>query len=259
MLFEARIQKNENLRENYFRIDFATPLTPDDVAPGQFVHVAIPGLQDRLLRRPFSVCDISESGVLSVVYKVVGAGTSHLAELSSDESCGILGPLGQPFTPPMSGETPVIVAGGYGAAATYILAKRSPSPGKLLLGARTQRDLLMRHDFEDLGFEVMVATDDGSEGVSGLVTDLLREELADESGGRRFYGCGPEPMLMAMARILDVAGTHGEISLDQLMCCGVGACFACVAKVKDSESKDGWRYARTCVEGPVFDSRNIVT
>jgi dihydroorotate dehydrogenase electron transfer subunit len=259
MLFESKIIENRELRGDYRKVVFDTPLKAAEVAPGQFVHVEIPNLRERVLRRPFSICDVSESGALTLVYKIVGVGTEALSALPAGGSCGILGPLGTPFSVPGPGETPIVVAGGYGSAATYILAKRSLEPGVLLLGARSAEDLILVDEFEKLGFEVRLATDDGSAGIKGFVTELLRPFL--ESGGtgkHRFYGCGPQGMLMAMGRELVAAGIDGEISLDELMCCGVGACFACVAKVKDASSGDGWRYARTCVEGPVFKASEVV-
>ena len=153
---------------------------------------------------------------------------------------------------------PVAVCGGYGAAATFMLTQRAKQPGVLLLGARSAADIILTRDYEERGFEVKVATDDGSMGHKGRVTELIDQLLAEKPGRKFFfYGCGPHPMLMALAKLLDKKGLDGQLSIDHLMCCGVGACFACVIKMNDPESPDGFRYARTCSEGPVFDATEV--
>ena len=257
MLEDSSIISNEILKGDYRKVEFSAPEISPSVLPGQFVHVQIAQLKDRILRRPFSICDVSDKGVLTIVYKIVGEGTAKLAELQPGTECNLMGPLGVPFSIPKAIEVPVLVAGGYGSAATYILAKRSANPGILLLGARSDDDLILIEDFEKLGFEVRVATENGARGKQGLVTELLQDVL-DEPGvkNKRFYGCGPHGMLMAMGQMLLANSNDGELSLDHLMCCGVGACFACVVKVKD-DNPDGWRYARTCNEGPVFKASNV--
>ena len=107
--------------------------------------------------------------------------------------------------------------------------------------------------YREAGFDVRVATDDGSMGSKGVVTSLIPQLLEDYKGKKLFfYGCGPHPMLMALGRMLKELSLDGELSIDHKMCCGVGACFACVIKVNDPESADKWRYARSCSEGPVF-------
>jgi dihydroorotate dehydrogenase electron transfer subunit len=196
---------------------------------------------------------------MSIVYKVVGVGTKALSQTPPGAECGVMAPLGNSFSVPEKEEIPVIVAGGYGSAATDILAKRSPTPGKLLLGARSEKDVIISERFEGIGFRVEISTDAGSLGKKGLVTELLEPylEQAARGGKLRFYGCGPNPMLMAMAETLENAGLDGELSLDQMMCCGVGACFACVEKIKSPSYEDGWRYARTCSEGPIFKASEI--
>lgn len=257
MLENCEIVSNDVLKGDYRRVVFHAPSIASKVLPGQFAHVQIAKLRDRILRRPFSICEIDDSGNLTLVYKIVGRGTAALAELPSGETCSILGPQGIPFSTPAPDETPVIVAGGYGSAATLILARMSPTPGILLLGARTTEDLMLIDEFEKIGFEVRVATEDGSMGTKGLVTSLLQDILTEASSAKfAFKGCGPHGMLMAVGKMLLAADMDGELSLDHLMCCGVGACFACVVKIK-ADNTDGWRYARTCNEGPVFKASDI--
>lgn len=256
----GEIVSNRILQSEYCEVKFYVPEICVKTRAGQFVHVKIANLKDRLLRRPFSISDVSESGLLTVVYKRVGKGTEALFALPVGTVCDLLGPLGNPYSPPKDDEFPVIVAGGYGSAATYLIAKNSPGKGVLLLGARSKDDLILIDKFTAAGFEVRISTDDGSEGHKGLVTELVDRVIEDNKNKKiRFYGCGPTPMLLALAKMLQDRGYgDAELSLDHLMCCGVGACFACVVKVK-ADNADNWRYARTCKEGPVFKAAEVYT
>jgi dihydroorotate dehydrogenase electron transfer subunit len=252
---KAEIILNVNIKADYYKVVFNAPHVSGAVLPGQFIHVQIAGLRDRILRRPFSVCDTSADGLLTVVYKVVGEGTKVLSELKTGAVCDVLGPLGTPYSLPMDDEYPVIAAGGYGSAATYILAKQTKRKGVLLLGAKTEKDLILADDYKQLGFDVKITTEDGSFGAKGFVTSLLKEYFEKNKNDRmKFYGCGPNPMMIAVAKMASQYGKKVELSMDYAMCCGVGACYACVVKIKDMESSNGWKYARTCREGPVFSS-----
>jgi len=252
------ILANRRLTDAYFQVDLHAPRVAPLVRPGQFVHVRMPALEHRLLRRPFSVFNVEPgTGRLSIIYKVVGEGTRHLAALGPDEALDVLGPLGVGFTlPGRDAVRPVIVAGGYGAAATYLLARRSPVPCLCLLGGRTAEDVLLQAEFEALGCAVRLATDDGSAGHAGVVTELLEAALDEGGTNSPIYACGPNPMLREVARILLARGLDAEVSLDHVMCCGVGACFACVVKMR-AENEAGWEYVRTCLDGPVFRASRI--
>lgn len=243
---------NRRIKGEYFRLTFSAPEIAATASAGSFTHLRIDRRQDRILRRPFSIHDTDRAtGEVTVVYKVVGRGTSALSALGPGETIDAMGPLGRPFTPAAPGVLPVAVAGGYGAAALFMLTRHAP--GVLLMGARSSGDVILTERYREAGFDVRVATNDGSEGVRGLVTELI-PPLIEENRDRKlfFYGCGPHPMLMALAKMLRERDLDGELSVDHVMCCGVGACFGCVVKVNDPDSSDGWRYARSCSEGPVF-------
>ena len=253
----GEVLSNEVLQDSYHKIEFYVPEICKKTKPGQFVHIQIPNLKERILRRPFSICNVTEQGVLTVAYKVVGIGTQALADVQPGAVADVMGPFGVPFSIPADDEFPVIIGGGYGSAATYLLAQSAAQKGVLILGARSKDDLILVDKFEELGFEVLTTTNDGSHGHKGLVTDLIPHVIEKHGDKKlRFYGCGPKGMLMAMGKILNEDNHKTELSLDQMMCCGIGACFACVIKVVD-DNEDGWRYARTCNEGPVFDSNNV--
>lgn len=254
----ATITSNQKLQSQYFQIDLSVEQIPGMTGPGQFVHVQLPEFNHRVLRRPFSIFDVDGSdNRLSIVYKVVGEGTQHLSRLREGESLDLLGPLGNGFSLPPANTRPVIVAGGYGSAATYLISKHADLPPLYLLGGRSAEDLLLIDTLEAAGCEVQVATDDGSRGHKGVVTDLLESLLqAPQQSSDPIYACGPVPMLKTVGRIVLQHGLDAEVSLDHEMACGIGACLACVVRMKD-DSPEGWSYVRTCKDGPVFKARNV--
>lgn len=256
----GEILSNVNLKGDYFSIEFYAPEVAEKACAGQFVHVKIGDDRgDWILRRPFSICNTDvEKGTVNVVYKVVGKGTAALSRIAPGVCCDVMGPLGNGFVP-VEDAVPVAVCGGYGAAATFMLT-RSAKNGVLLLGARSTADIILTDRYEKAGFDVRLATNDGSAGMQGLVTDLIPQLLAERPEEKFcFYACGPHPMLMALAKLLNKLGQDGQLSIDHRMCCGVGSCFACVVKVNDPGSADGWRYARSCSEGPVFKLEDVYT
>ncbi len=242
------------LAQGYHVLTLKAPALAAEAQPGQFVHVRIPNLEASRLRRPFSIYDADPaSGTLFVLYKVVGFGTRHLAELPIGTTLQVLGPIGKPF--PLHPEgMPYLVGGGYGVAPLWFLATRLPRKGILFVGGRTAADILEVERFREAGWEVRVATQDGSQGTQGLVTAPLDEALA-ENPNAELYACGPDGMLRAVGERAMQYGIKGWLSLDKHMVCGVGACLACVQKINASE---GERLVRVCVDGPVFESREIV-
>lgn len=253
------ILSGEALNGSYRRIVFQAPDLARAAAPGQFVNVRIPVLRDRILRRPFSICDADPvSGTLTIVFKIVGAGTEALARMRPGETCDLLGPLGHGYTMPGDpGVIPILVAGGCGSASTFFLAKQLAKKGILIAGARTRDELLLIKDYRSIGFQVMLATDDGSLGHRGLVTNLLPCALESAGPRAKIYGCGPEPMLYALGKLAITLGAECELSLEQHMCCGVGACYACVVKIKDKSDPAHWVYSRSCKEGPVYNAEEL--
>jgi dihydroorotate dehydrogenase electron transfer subunit len=251
----AQIVSNQRDTDLYFRLVLKAPGIAPGVQPGQFVHVRILPMKEALLRRPFSVFQ-AEGDTLSILYKAVGQGTELLSRMGPGEELSLIGPLGHGFTVPERGDmTPLLVAGGYGMAAMYLLAQRSPQKGIVFVGGRRGVDILCQAEFQALGWEVRVTTEDGSQGEKGLVTQPLLAELRRGSAGRMLFACGPTPMLKAVGKIAEEFNLPAELSMDEHMCCGVGVCLTCVIPVK---AGDGWEYQRTCTEGPVFDAREIV-
>ncbi|HTY89348.1 MAG TPA: dihydroorotate dehydrogenase electron transfer subunit [Candidatus Acidoferrum sp.] len=265
----VQIVANERDTDSYFRVVLRAPDIAPLIQPGQFAHVRVPTLKDALLRRPFSIFQVA-GDTFSILYKTIGKGTDALARLGSGEELSVIAPLGHGFTgPKRGGEIPLLVAGGYGMAAMYLLAERSPQKGIVFVGGRRRVDILCEKEFATLGWDVRVATEDGSHGKKGLVTQPLLAVIKNsklKTQNFKIYACGPTAMLKAVAKIADEFKVPAELSMDEHMCCGVGVCLTCVIPVKTAdgprraeahEREGGWEYQRTCTEGPVFDSRKI--
>ena len=253
----VRIIANARDTDSYFRLVLRAPQIVPFIQPGQFAHVRIPSPSDALLRRPFSIFQV-EGGTFSILYKTVGKGTDALSRMRAGGELSVIAPLGHGFTvPDAGGETPLLVAGGYGMAAMFLLAQRSPQKGIVFAGGRRRVDILCEQEFAALGWDVRATTEDGSHGEKGLVTQPLLAELRNpksEIRNPKLFACGPTPMLKAVGKIAEDLNLPAEISADEHMCCGVGVCLTCVLPVKTA---GGWEYQRTCTEGPVFDSRAI--
>jgi dihydroorotate dehydrogenase electron transfer subunit len=250
----VQIVSNQRSTDDYYLLVVRAPGIAPLVQPGQFGHVRILPMKDALLRRPFSIYQVADD-TLSILYKNVGKGTGVLSRARAGEELSMIGPLGHGFTVPESKrEIPLLVAGGYGMAALYLLAERSPQKGIVFVGGRRGVDILCEEEFRKLGWEVRVTTEDGSRGERGLVTQPLEAELERNVTGRKLFACGPTPMLKAVARIAAKHDLPAELSLDEHMCCGVGVCLTCVVPIRTAP---GWEYQRSCTEGPVFDARKV--
>ncbi|MGO9586862.1 MAG: dihydroorotate dehydrogenase electron transfer subunit [Limisphaerales bacterium] len=251
----VQIVSNECDTNSYFRLVVRAPRIAPLIQPGQFAHVRVLPLKDALLRRPFSIFQV-EGETFSILYKTVGKGTEVLARMQAGEEISAIAPLGHGFTvPKRGGETPLLVAGGYGMAAMYLLAQRSPQKGIVFVGGRRRVDILCEKEFRALDWDVRVTTEDGSLGEKGLVTKPLQAELKRRTKGRKLFACGPTGMLKAVGQLAEEFKVPAELSMDEHMCCGVGVCLTCVIPIKTG---DGWEYQRTCTEGPVFDSQNVL-
>ncbi len=254
---KCKVVSHAEMGAGYRRLLLESPLIAAEAQPGQFVHVKVPELEASALRRPFSIFNAAD-GLLELLYKTVGRGTTALTAVKEGDAVTVLGPLGHGF--PMKCEgVPLFVGGGYGVAPLYFLAKRFvqaaglPQP-KVFIGGRTKSDLLALDRFAELGVSVQTATNDGSAGVKGMVTDPLDDELSQLwHEGKRFelFACGPDPMLKAVAMRATGTGSKGWISMDRHMICGVGACYACIQKTVRGNS-------RCCIEGPVFAAEDLV-
>lgn len=215
-------------------------------APGQFINIKIDGL---FLRRPISICDWTETTV-TVIYKVVGRGTELLKTYEPGRQLNALSALGNGFTPARAGKRPLLIGGGVGVPPLYGLCRKLVEAGArptVILGFNTEHDAFYIEEFRELGAEVLVASADGSIGQRGFVTDVV-QSLSEPA--TFFYTCGPEPMLRALDKALP-DGLEGQMSFEERMGCGFGACMGC-----SCETKYGAK--RICKDGPVLERSEIL-
>jgi dihydroorotate dehydrogenase electron transfer subunit len=254
---DAYVLKQTSMTAEYRVLRLSAPVIASSVRPGQFVHVRIPRLELSVLRRPFSVYR-AEGETLSILYKTVGAGTRVLNDIRAGDRVSLIGPLGNGFPEPAAGQFPVLVAGGYGVAPLFMLASRGARRGIVFIGGASAKDVLCAEDFRKLDWEVRIATEDGSLGTRGRVTASLDPWLAErkDPAPPEFFACGPDGLLKAIGDRAIAGNWRAWLSLDKHMGCGVGACLACVQKIRDANGNVEWK--RVCKDGPVFEAREIV-
>ena len=250
---KAKIISNSRLIGNYWYLEFESRQIAQQSSPGQFVNIKVSDSMAPLLRRPLSIHAVCASQV-KVIYELRGEGTQILSSRKPGEILDIIGPLGNGFSYrrilKSRGINNILIAGGIGVAPLVFLAKELKSTKPLvLIGARTKKDILCAREFKALGCAVKFATDDGSVGFKGRVTDLLKIILAEHkiSG---IFSCGPHLMLKTVTQIAKENKIDAQLSLEEHMACGVGACLGCVV-----ETKDG--YKTVCKDGPVFSSEEL--
>jgi len=257
---KAIILSNAKVADGYFKLSLNAPWMAQ-ARPGQFMQVKISDDFKTLLRKPFGFHRIIKSGkkkVVEILYKAVGPGTEALSKKNSRKSLDIIGPLGNGFdistTKTRRQVTHILVAGGIGVAPLVALAETLPAKSKIyvLIGTSTKSHILCEKEFKKLGAETLIATEDGSKGKKGLITERLKSLVPTISHKlSTIYACGPNAMLKEVSRLSKKNGVACQILLEEYMACGVGACLGCAVMTKDG-------YKMVCKDGPVFDARQIV-
>ena len=236
-LFE--IKSNDCIAKNVYRMQLAGDTK--GILPGQFVNIRVEG---QFLRRPISVCNITD-GLLTIIYKVVGVGTEAMSHLPIGTQLDVLTILGNGYDLSKAGDQPLLVGGGVGVPPMYMLARQLCEMGKevkVILGFNTQDEVFYEDEFRALGCDVTVTTVDGSHGVKGFVTNVVDGQQS------YYYTCGPLPMIKALINAL---GTKGEVSMEERMGCGFGACMGCTIQTTKGPK-------RVCKEGPVFPAGELI-
>lgn len=260
----AEVLYNREIGPGYFKMGLACSGIAREAKAGQFVQIKCSDESDPLLRRPFSIHRLIRSAKrvtgAEILYEVVGRGTEILSGKKRGGLIRLLGPLGKGFTLPRAGSTAILVGGGIGVAPLFFLADYMA--GKtintvVLIGAKTRRLVLCEKDFKKTGAEVQVSTEDGSRGYKGVVTGPLRRILR-RTEAVVVYACGPRPMLRSVAKTSEEKGAPCQISLEEKMACGIGACLGCAVKVRDTERKRGVVHKLACKDGPVFDAEEMM-
>ena len=247
---QALIVTNQALSADVYRMVVHTPKISACCIPGQFVMVRMPGANDPLLRRPLSIAGADrESGMLTLIYRLVGRGTQQMAAAPVGAVLDVMGPLGRGFD--LSAARLLLVGGGIGLAPLLFAAQRCcPSPVEVLAVGRTKDELFWTELFRQSCNQVHVTTDDGSLGLCGTCADALPELLMTG----KYDGvltCGPRPMMQRVAALATAAGVRTQVSLEEHMACGLGACLSCTCVTADGGSR------QVCKDGPVFWSEEV--
>ena len=257
---KCRVLDHQQLSPQHYKLTLASPYISSHAEPGQFVNVKCAEGYDPLLRRPLSIHRISkEHKRFELLYEVVGKGTELLSHSSVGSEIDILGPLGKGFTVNPDKKISILVAGGMGVAPLLFLAEYLKNKVKvlyILIGAKSRDLVLCEEEFKNISDQVLIATDDGSYGKKGFISDLLLNFLNDQLGTRdaglaTIYSCGPQPMLRAISDLAFQKKIDCQVSMEQKMACGIGTCLGCVIQTKDG-------YKKVCDEGPVFDGKDII-
>ncbi len=274
---QAIIINNKKITDNYYKLTLNCADIAHTACPGQFVMLKVNNGYDPLLRRPFGIHSVNQNNI-EILYQVVGQGTKLMSRLVPKEFIDVFGPLGNGFVIDKDIKQALLIAGGVGVAPMLYLAQQLRNRNtdiRLFLGGKNKADLLALDDFTRLGVSLHLATEDGSYGTKGLITDLLadylnlqrnsltlpspqRGEEAISICDMAVFACGPKAMLAHVSSLAKSADLVCQVSLDTAMACGVGACGGCVVKVKNAAASDGFVYARVCKDGPVFTADKII-
>ena len=245
------VSGKKQLGAGLFELALRAPEISGLAKPGQFVHISCG--EARLLRRPISICD-AQDGLLRVVFAVKGEGTQWLSERTEGDELDLLGPAGHGFDLTKLGDRPVFIGGGIGVPpmlGTMKAAKAQGAQPTAILGFRNQDAVILEQEFQALG-TVYTATDDGSYGIHGFVSNVLEEHLGEFTS---VCCCGPKGMLKALAALAEQAGIPCQVSMEERMGCGIGACLVCACALKSENGET--RYGHVCKDGPVFDSKEV--
>lgn len=246
----AEIIRHTSLSDGIFDMTLKAEEIAKEAKAGQFISVYLNN-KSKILPRPISICGIDkEAGTLRIVYRTVGDGTKELSDYKEGEMVKILGPLGNGFT--QKDKKAILIGGGIGIPPMLELMKQLDCDKIAVLGYRDS-DMFLKDEFEAVG-DVVISTEDGSFGTKGNVIDVIKEQGVE---GSIIYACGPTPMLRGIKAYAEEMGIEAQISMEERMACGIGACLACVCKSKEKDAHSNVHNKRICKDGPVFLSTEV--
>ncbi len=246
------VSSRTELAEGIYSFEILCPEICAAAVPGQFVHIRVEG---SVLRRPISICGIDrENGILRLIIEIRGQGTAKIVGLEPGEKIDMLAPLGHGFTIDPDFKKVILIGGGIGTPPMLPIAQAYGERSVAITGFRTQKAAILQDDFSQTGAKTILCTDDGSAGIHGFVTQPLKE-LAEAGGIDAVYACGPMPMLKGVAAICRANGIFCEVSLEERMACGIGACLGCACPTIRNDEE---YYAHVCKDGPVFNAEEVL-
>jgi len=265
-IYMGEVSKNEEIQFDYFLMKVTLPLSFADPLPGQFVMIRIAGLHDPFLSRPISIYSYTRGKsncAIELFYRVVGKGTQILAGLIKGSQVEISGPLGESYTINPAKKNIVFIAGGIGVAPLTLLAQHlcktvchDAATMTFYLGAQTADAVVGLDHLRKYCYKIFVCTDDGSLGEKSLVTTRFQKDIKKYTpADTAIYACGPKPMIQSLSKMLD-GEYFCQVSLEERMACGVGACVGCAVAVRDEQGQKA--YKRVCADGPVFDLQKVI-
>lgn len=255
-VLHEKIISTKKLAPEIYKIKFQSEYIALHATPGQFVNVKCQEGYNALLRRPISICDVDRiNHIVEIVFRVHGTGTEYLAQKIPGTYLDVIGPLGNPFDASITCETIAVVGGGIGIFPLLFLLQNSKAKRKIAyLGFRSKEQMVLLNRFKLHSDELYIATNDGSFGEQGTTLDIMNQHWKE----KKFdvvYGCGPTPMLEALAKKTEQNGVLCQLSLEQRMGCGIGACKVCACKTK---AGDDYHYSQVCKDGPVFWAQDLL-
>lgn len=255
-ILKEEIVNNEKLASSIYKLTIKSEYIAQNAKPGQFVNVKCCEGLNALLRRPISICSVDRAkNTFDIVFQVKGTGTGYLSQKKPGSEADMIGPLGKPFDLSYEYKKIAVIGGGIGIfPLLYILKEKECSHKSAFIGFRNMDYVVLTDEFKNASDEFFMSTDDGSMGYRGLITDLLETDLAKNMYDV-IYTCGPTPMIKKVADIVKERGIRCQVSLEQRMGCGIGACLVCACKTKHGEE---WEYSHVCKDGPVFWSEEVV-
>lgn len=246
------ITQKTAIARNIYSFTISCPEIARIAVPGQFVHIRADGFT---LRRPVSICGIDpEKGTLRIVFEIRGEGTSAISQLNKGNALDMLAPLGHGFTIDPNFKKVVLIGGGIGTPPMLPLAGIYGKKAAVISGFRNASAVILQEDFAGTGAETILCTDDGSAGIHGFVTQPL-EDLVKSGEIDAVFACGPSPMLKNVAAICSKNNILCEISLEERMACGIGACLGCACKTQRNDEE---YFAHVCKDGPVFNAKEVL-
>ncbi len=255
-ILNEKVESLQKLSECIYKMNINSEYIAGKAKPGQFVNIKCCDGINALLRRPISICNVDKNKKsIDIVFQIKGIGTEYLSQKNPGDKVDLIGPLGNPFTILEEYKNIAVVGGGIGVfPLLYLLNEIKGARKSAFLGFRNKNFVVLNDEFKKACDKLVISTDDGSQGYNGLITEPLEEELKNNKFDI-IYTCGPTPMIKKVVDIANKNEIKCQVSLEQRMGCGIGACLVCACKTK---SDDEWKYSHVCKDGPVFWSSEVI-